>query len=75
MPLSPDMGSSTYVHDFVKSKNKRFKGKSKAKRTQMALGAFYGAKKDAAPPSDNPNPNPYNDGNRKYSYSQYKPGK
>ena len=47
MPLSPGMGSGEYVHDFVKSKNSKFKGKSKKKRINMALGAFYGAKKES----------------------------
>lgn len=46
MPLNPSMGSSEYVHDFVKSKNPKFKGKSKKKRVSMALGAFYGAKRE-----------------------------
>ena len=44
MPLHPSMGASAYIHDFVHSKNPKFKGKSKKKRIQMALGAFYGAK-------------------------------
>lgn len=30
-----------YIHDFVHSDNKKFAGKSKAERIQMALGAFY----------------------------------
>jgi hypothetical protein len=46
MPLSPSMGSGAYVHEFAKSKNPRFKGKTKKKRIQMALGAYYGAKKE-----------------------------
>jgi hypothetical protein len=29
------------ISDFQKSKNKKFKGKSKAKRKEMALGAYY----------------------------------
>jgi hypothetical protein len=31
------------IHDFVHSKDKRFKGKSKKERIRMALGAAYGA--------------------------------
>lgn len=46
MPLDPGMGSGSYVKDFVASKNPKFKGKSKKKRINMALGAFYGAKKE-----------------------------
>jgi hypothetical protein len=38
------MGAGAYIHDFVHSKNPKFKGKSKKKRIQMALGAFYGSK-------------------------------
>jgi hypothetical protein len=38
------MGASAYIHDFVHSKDARFRGKSKKRRIQMALGAFYGAK-------------------------------
>jgi hypothetical protein len=38
------MGASAYIHDFVHSKDARFKGKSKKRRIQQALGAFYGAK-------------------------------
>ena len=30
------------ISDFQKSKNKKFKGKSKAERQKMALGAYYG---------------------------------
>jgi hypothetical protein len=69
MPLSPSMGSGTYVKDFVKSKNPKFKGKSKKKRIDMALGAYYAAKQDKAKVT---NDNPYNSGNRKYSYTQYR---
>lgn len=62
MPLSPSMGSGAYVHEFAKSKNPKFKGKSKKKRIQMALGAYYGAKRESK--SSNPgNENPYNASN------------
>jgi hypothetical protein len=69
MPLSSGMGSGTYVKDFVKSKNPKFKGKSKKKRIDMALGAYYAAKQDKAKVT---NDNPYNSDNRKYSYTQYR---
>jgi len=65
MPLSPSMGSGAYVHEFAKSKNPRFKGKSKKKRVQMALGAYYGAKRESK--SSNPgSENPYTADNNKY---------
>lgn len=34
-----------YIHDFQKSDNSRFAGKSKEKRRQMAIGAWYHAKR------------------------------
>jgi len=37
--------TSTWIHDFVHSKNKKFAGKSKEQRINMALGAKY-AKED-----------------------------
>ena len=40
------MGASKYVQDFVKSKDPRFEGKTKAERIKMALGAYYGAKNE-----------------------------
>jgi hypothetical protein len=43
--LSPDAPASEYIDDFVHSDNKRFKGKSKAERIRMALGASYGNKR------------------------------
>jgi hypothetical protein len=64
MPLSPSMGSSAYVTDFTKSKNPRFKGKSKKKRIQMALGAYYGAKKEQKSTESD---YPYRASNSKYS--------
>lgn len=39
--LSSDATASDYIHDFVHSKNKRFKGDTKAKRIKRALGAYY----------------------------------
>ena len=44
--LDPSMGASKYVQDFVKSKDPRFEGKTKAERIKMALGAYYGAKNE-----------------------------
>jgi hypothetical protein len=64
MPLSPSMGSSTYVKDFVKSKNPKFKGKSKKKRISMALGAFYGAKREKK--SNTGSDYPYRSANSRY---------
>jgi hypothetical protein len=43
--LDPSMGVQQYIHDFVHSKNPKFAGKSKKDRIQMALGAFYSAKR------------------------------
>jgi len=44
--LDPSMGVKKYIDDFIKSDNPKFEGKSKKERIQMALGAFYSAKKD-----------------------------
>lgn len=46
MPLTKDMPASTWIHDFVKSDNPKFRGKSKEERRKMALGAYYGAQKE-----------------------------
>ena len=43
--LKPSMGAGAYIDDFVKSKNPKFAGKSADKRKQMALAAYYAAKK------------------------------
>jgi hypothetical protein len=43
--LSPSADAGEYIDDFVHSKNPKFAGKSKEKRRQMALAAFYAAKK------------------------------
>jgi hypothetical protein len=45
MPLSVSQGAEAWISDFVNSTDPRFDGKSKAKRRQMALGAYYGAKR------------------------------
>jgi hypothetical protein len=39
--LAADATASDYIHDFVNSDDPRFSGKSKEKRKQMALAAFY----------------------------------
>ena len=39
--LSKDHPASKWIHDFVKSDNPRFAGKSKKERIKMALGAYY----------------------------------
>nr|QMP83397.1 MAG: hypothetical protein [Caudoviricetes sp.] len=44
--LSVSDGAEKWIHDFVHSDNPKFEGKSKKERIQMALGAFYAAKKD-----------------------------
>jgi len=43
--LKPSMGAGAYIDDFIKSKNPQFAGKSSEKRRQMALAAYYAAKK------------------------------
>jgi hypothetical protein len=40
--LTKKMTSSQVIKDFVHSEDPKFKGKSKAERTKMALGAYYG---------------------------------
>jgi hypothetical protein len=40
--LSKDATAGDWIHDFVHSDNPKFKGKSKAERKKMALGAYYG---------------------------------
>jgi len=42
--LKPSMGAGAYVDDFKKSKAPQFKGKSKAKKQDMAIAAYLGAK-------------------------------
>lgn len=43
--LSVSDGVQAWIKDFVDSDNPKFEGKSKKERIQMALGAFYAAKK------------------------------
>ena len=45
MPLNVSDGANKWINDFVNSTDKRFAGKSKEKRKQMALGAYYSAKR------------------------------
>lgn len=45
--LSKDQPASAWIHDFVHSKNPKFKGKSEAERRKMALGAYYGAQRES----------------------------
>lgn len=44
--LPASASASDYIHDFVHSKNKVFKGDTKKKRIKRALGAFYHKKKE-----------------------------
>ena len=39
--LSKNASASDYIHDFVHSKNKTFKGHSKKLRIKQALAAYY----------------------------------
>lgn len=43
--LSKNSDSSEWIEDFVNSKDERFAGKSKEKRKQMALAAYYEAQR------------------------------
>ena len=44
MPLGKNADAGDYVKDFYKSKAPQFKGKSKAKRRQMAIAAYLDKK-------------------------------
>jgi hypothetical protein len=46
--LSKDASAYDYIHDFVHSDNPKFAGKSKAKRKEMALAAYYSKKNEEA---------------------------
>jgi hypothetical protein len=50
--LGKDASAGDWIHDFVHSNNPKFDGKSKAERKKMALGAYYGAQKEAYEGSD-----------------------
>jgi hypothetical protein len=43
--LSKDADAGKWIEDFIKSDNPKFAGKSKAKRKQMALAAYYAKQK------------------------------
>lgn len=44
--ITPDMSASEIIKDFVNSNDPKFAGKSKEERIKMALGAFYGMRKE-----------------------------
>lgn len=44
--LGKDATAGDYIHDFVHSDNPKFAGKSKAKRKEMALAAYYAKKRN-----------------------------
>ena len=51
--LTKSTPTGEWIHDFVHSDNPKFKGKSAAKRKQMALAAYYAKKNESASPSQN----------------------
>ena len=62
MPLGKNADAGDYVKDFYKSKAPQFKGKSKAKRRQMAIAAYLdkkdSVKEDAPTVNTGSIPNP-----------------
>jgi len=44
--MSKDASAGDWIHDFVHSDNPKFAGKSKAKRKEMALAAYYSKKNE-----------------------------
>jgi hypothetical protein len=62
MPLGKNADARDYVKDFYKSKAPQFKGKSKAKRRQMAVAAYLdkkdSVKEDAPTVNTGAIPNP-----------------
>jgi hypothetical protein len=46
--MSKDASAGDYIHDFIHSDNPKFAGKSKAKRKEMALAAYYSKKNEEA---------------------------
>jgi hypothetical protein len=52
--LSKNASAGDWIDDFVHSDNPKFAGKSKAERKKMALGAYYGAQKEAYEASNAP---------------------
>ena len=53
--LNKSTPAGEWIHDFVHSDNPKFKGKSAAKRKQMALSAYYAKKNESAATSQNTN--------------------
>jgi hypothetical protein len=45
--LSKDASAGDWIHDFIHSDNPKFKGKTKAERKKMALGAYYAKQNEA----------------------------
>jgi len=45
--LDPNSDAKVWIDDFVKSDAPQFKGKTKEQRVNMALGAYYSARKEA----------------------------
>ena len=79
--LSPSDPAATWIHDFVRSDNPKFAGKSKAKRIKMALAAHYGAQriKESSPGFDSSDVNMIADRHAEVSlkhkeYSKRQPG-
>jgi superfamily II DNA or RNA helicase len=46
--MSKDASAVDSIHDFIHSENPKFAGKSKAKRKEMALAAYYSKKNEEA---------------------------
>jgi len=46
--MSKDASAGDWIHDFIHSDNPKFAGKSKAKRKEMALAAYYSKKNEEA---------------------------
>ena len=46
--MAKDASAGDWIHDFIHSDNPKFAGKSKAKRKEMALGAYYAKKNEEA---------------------------
>lgn len=44
--LTKDQPAAEWIHDFVHSDNPKFEGKSKKKRTEMALAAYYSKQRE-----------------------------
>ena len=51
--LTKSTPAGEWIHDFVHSDDPKFKGKSAAKRKQMALAAYYAKKNESAAVSQN----------------------